>query len=340
MPKTERMLGIGQRTQGPRSLLVGLALTLVLTSPLAPPLAPTVAYAQGAGADSLSLAWSAPGDDGQIGTASLYEMRRSGSPIDEGNWSTATVVSGSPVPLPAGTRQLMVVRGLTSGTTYYFAIKTADEAGNWSGLSNVVRWNWIYDTAPPAAPSGLSAALQGGGGVLVNWSPNSEADLAGYIVYRGLSVGGPFTALNGPLVTSTSYVDGTIPTGTETVWYQITARDGTGNESARSGAVSVTLAAGTTAWAFRLAFPNPSGPGKSVGLPLVVPPAGGNARIEIANNIGQRVRRIDLGALAPGTPIIEWDGRNDAGREVAPGAYTAWLIAGSTRIAVRLVRVP
>ena len=331
-----RVVRIGPGPQVPGSLRFTLVLALALTQPVAP----MPARAQGAGTDSLTLAWSAPGDDGDIGTASVYEMRMSTSPIDSSNWSIAALVKGAPVPQPAGTRERMVARGLTAGTIYYFAVRTADEVGNWSGLSNVVRWDWINDTAPPAAPLGLAAALQGGGGVQVNWAPNSEPDLAGYTVYRALGAGGPFTALNGPLVTSASYMDGTIPAGTGTVWYQVTARDGTGNESARSNTISVSLGAGTTAWAFRLAYPNPSGPGKSVRLPLVVPPVGGEARIEIVNNIGQRVRRMDLGTLAPGTPIIQWDGRNDAGREVAPGAYTAWLIAGSTRIGVRVVRVP
>jgi len=31
-----------------------------------------------------------------------------------------------------------MVNGLTAGTTYYFAIKARDEAGNWSKLSNVI----------------------------------------------------------------------------------------------------------------------------------------------------------------------------------------------------------
>jgi hypothetical protein len=99
----------------------------------------------------------------------------------------------------------MVVRGLTRGTTYWFAIKTVDDAGDWSAISNVVQWDWSYDTAPPSAPTELTAAKQGDGTVRVSWSPNSEADLAGYEVCRALSAGGPFNVLNGALVTTTEY---------------------------------------------------------------------------------------------------------------------------------------
>jgi flagellar hook assembly protein FlgD len=77
-----------------------------------------------------------------------------------------------------------------------------------------------------------------------------------------------------------------------------------------------------------------------VSIPLVVPTAGGEARIEVVNSAGQRVRLLDLGTLAAGTPVTQWDGRNESGRDVAAGVYTAWLIAGSTRIAIRLLRVP
>jgi flagellar hook assembly protein FlgD len=71
-----------------------------------------------------------------------------------------------------------------------------------------------------------------------------------------------------------------------------------------------------------------------------VPSGGGSGRLEIVNRIGQRVRTIELAGVTPGPALVQWDGRNDARREVAPGLYTAWLIAGSTRVATRLVRVP
>jgi hypothetical protein len=334
----ERMDRCDRRSRGAsarrsaRAFVAGLSLTLLL--------APNAVQAQGAGPDSVSLVWTAPGDDGAVGTASVYEMRLSASPIDGANWGAADIVRGLPDPLPPGTRQRAVVRGLTRGTPCYFAIRTADEAGNWSGISNLLLLDWIVDATAPAAPLGLTGSSQPGGSVLLTWSANAEADLAGYVVHRGMDAGGPFVALNGPPLVESQYVDVGIPGGSETVWYQLSARDATGNESARSGTLRVDLVAGSAAWGIRPVYPNPSGPGRSVSFRLVVPPGGGSVRVEILNSIGQRVRRMELGSLAPGTPVAQWDGRNDAGREVAPGAYTAWLIAGSTRSGVRLVRVP
>lgn len=86
---------------------------------------------------SLNLSWTAAGDDGNSGTASSYDIRYSTSVITNGNWSSSIQVSGEPMPASAGSSESMTVSGLSSSVTYYFAIKTSDEASNVSGLSNV-----------------------------------------------------------------------------------------------------------------------------------------------------------------------------------------------------------
>ena len=45
------------------------------------------------------------------------------SAINDSNWAVATQVTGEPAPAVAGTIQNMVVSGLSSSTTYYFAIE-------------------------------------------------------------------------------------------------------------------------------------------------------------------------------------------------------------------------
>ncbi|HUW82310.1 MAG TPA: Calx-beta domain-containing protein, partial [Phycisphaerae bacterium] len=87
---------------------------------------------------SVDLTWTAPGDDGTTGTASSYDVRYSTATISEANWGSATQASGEPSPSSAGSPESMTVSGLSSETTYFFAIKTRDEVPNESGLSNVV----------------------------------------------------------------------------------------------------------------------------------------------------------------------------------------------------------
>ena len=76
---------------------------------------------------SITLAWTATGDDGDDGTATSYEIRRSGSFLYDGNWETGTLVTGAPVPQPSGSTESMTIDGLTPDETYFFAIRARDE---------------------------------------------------------------------------------------------------------------------------------------------------------------------------------------------------------------------
>src|SRR5262245_3553707 len=88
--------------------------------------------------NSVKLTWTAPGDDGTLGTASQFDLRYSTSPITAANFDAATRWSATPTPGPSGTSQTVTVTGLQASTTYYFAIKTGDDIPNWAPISNVV----------------------------------------------------------------------------------------------------------------------------------------------------------------------------------------------------------
>lgn len=86
---------------------------------------------------SVTLNWTAPGDDANSGTSTSYDIRYSTSNINELNWTNAKIVSSEPKPQVAGTSQSFTVTNLQPYTTYYFAIKAKDEKGNISNLSNI-----------------------------------------------------------------------------------------------------------------------------------------------------------------------------------------------------------
>ena len=98
--------------------------------------------APGAG---VTLTWTAPGDDYQIGRAARYDVRISSSPISESGFWSARQVSGAPVPGPAGTRESLTL-ALPHWRRLYVAVRAIDAAGNASDLSDVVR-------APGAQPA-------------------------------------------------------------------------------------------------------------------------------------------------------------------------------------------
>ncbi len=80
------------------------------------------------------------------------------------------------------------------------------------------------DTFSPAAPRNL-AAVGSVGAVSLIWEPNSEADLAGYLVLRGESPNGTLEPLMTVPLTETNYRDTTGTTGVTYV-YAVVAVDG------------------------------------------------------------------------------------------------------------------
>jgi len=91
-----------------------------------------------ASTNTVTLAWTAPGDDADTGTATSYDVRftTTGPITADAEFNAATQADGEPAPQAAGSAQTFTLAGLAPGTTYYFALKTADEANNASALSN------------------------------------------------------------------------------------------------------------------------------------------------------------------------------------------------------------
>jgi hypothetical protein len=104
-------------------------------------------------AASVTLFWTAPGDDSLLGRATAYDLRYSTSTITTANFGNATQVTGLPTPQASGAAERYTVSGLTGGQNYYFCIRTRDEVGNWSGISNVVFTPARTAGVDPDAPS-------------------------------------------------------------------------------------------------------------------------------------------------------------------------------------------
>lgn len=121
--------------------------------------------------DSIELTWTAPGDNGTSGQAKNYELRYAAFPITEATWNSASPVAGLPLPKVAGGQESMIVGGLTTNATYYFALKTLDTANNISGLSNVVTATITNtDLAPPAAVADLEVLRAGPKSIRLGWT--------------------------------------------------------------------------------------------------------------------------------------------------------------------------
>ena len=100
-------------------------------------------------AESIRLQWIAPGDDGFFGTAAAYEIRYSTQPITTANWEAATQLATPPTPSAGGTQQSVDLTGLEKETTYYCALRTRDDSGNVSAISNVASATTYAGNIPP-----------------------------------------------------------------------------------------------------------------------------------------------------------------------------------------------
>ncbi|MBU1699198.1 MAG: hypothetical protein KJ831_03535 [Candidatus Eisenbacteria bacterium] len=86
---------------------------------------------------SVTLTWTAPGDNGYAGLAFEYDLRYSQTQITNDSWNEATRILDVSPPGVAGNEESFIVHDLELETPYFFALKTADDTSNWSEMSNV-----------------------------------------------------------------------------------------------------------------------------------------------------------------------------------------------------------
>lgn len=130
---------------------------------------------------SITLAWTAPGDDSLTGQATRYDLRWSLTPIANlTDFARATPVTGVPAPSTAGTIESATISGLTPATQYWFALRTQDESGNLSDLSNIVNGSTLAssDVLRPA-PISLSLVSTTNTSVTVSWTDSGDDSLTG-----------------------------------------------------------------------------------------------------------------------------------------------------------------
>ena len=222
---------------------------------LAPPKAISGLKASANLESAVTLSFAAPAEDlGKAMTtpATSYVVRYSTSPITAANFAAATPWTGSSLtPALPGTAQSLVVTGLTSGTTYYFAIESIDAVGNVSAISNVASAR-PRDWTPPSQVSDLASLTPVGvaqnAAAVLSWAtPSDNVGVTGYEL-RYTTASSPdvstFTSWTkvtapAPLVAGTpvTFVVPRLAIGT-TYTFAIRSKDAAGNWSAVSNRVT------------------------------------------------------------------------------------------------------
>ena len=101
---------------------------------------------------------------------------------------------------------------------------------------------FAHDVFPPAVPSALQAVFSGVGQqpfLDLIWAPDTDADLAGYNVFRH-EAGGEPVKINSELVKMPAFRDPNVAAG-KNYFYSVTAVDVRGNESAQSQEASEAI---------------------------------------------------------------------------------------------------
>lgn len=158
----------------PRSFTPALLTALVLMTGASPVRAQVAET-------SVTLTWTAPGDDSLTGRATRYDLRWSRTAIATlADFNNATPVTNLPVPQTAGASESFTVSGLTPATAYWFALRTEDESGNRSVLSNIMTATTLVssDVLRPA-PVALELVTSDGTSATVGWTDVGDDSLTG-----------------------------------------------------------------------------------------------------------------------------------------------------------------
>ncbi len=144
-----------------------------------PPAAVTDLTVRSIGTNSISLMWSAPGDDGTAGRATAYDLRCHTEPITNLSWGEANRIGDVQEPKVAGQFEIFTVTQLACSTTYYFALKTSDEVPNTSELSNCPSGITRQERTAPMAVQDLAAEAISDTSFLLTWTAPGDDGLAG-----------------------------------------------------------------------------------------------------------------------------------------------------------------
>ena len=315
---------------------------------------------EAAAPNNVTLTWTAPGDDGSVGTANRYEVRYAIWPITNLNWGAAALAPNAPTPQPSGSAEHFTVPNLNSGVTYYFAVRAADEVPNWNGLSNVVNTITADNIAPnPITDLGAEAG-DNAGELILTWTATGDDGMNGtatqyLIAYSQEEI----TAANWQSATLVTDPPAPLAAGqaqTYTItglaeatqyWVVMVAVDEADNNSGlsniTSGESGFEFGTGTddddpdgvpSTYELHQNYPNPFNPTTTIEYGV---PEQSYVTLTVYNILGQPIVTLVDGEKAAGTYSTVWDGKDDNNVLVASGIYFYTIQSDSYRLSRKMV---
>jgi hypothetical protein len=282
--------------------------------------------------------------------APLQSIVESGLAIIESDDGRFLVTAPTAV-LPGGTWELIGSFDATNTDEYqYRATTLADSSASGTPYSvyivsahttNPDVWfvsepdsGYSVDNLAPAIPMNLAGDQSIiPEGLELTWDPNTENDLAGYHVYRGLSsdfVPGPGNLIASPI---DPYTFDDEWQWDSDYYYKVSAVDDHDNESPHALLMPDDVTGEdppTVPLASYLEqnFPNPFNPVTSISFGIA---SSEHIKLRIYDAAGRLVRTLMNETKDAGHYTIDWNGFSDDGRQVASGVYFYKLTAGIFR---------
>jgi hypothetical protein len=203
--------------------------------PLAPTLAAPTSLRAAAAAEGVLLSWNGPADyRPAVGVGQSYRVYRREENARQDVVVGEVAVSTEPQ-VRFVDRNFEWERRYTYRVTPLTRLEQYGEVLEIEGEDAAPVTLLAHDSFAPAVPSGVQAVYSGLAQqkfIDLTWAPNTDADLAGYSVYRREEGTAP-AKISGAPVTTPAFRDADLQPG-RTYFYSVSAVDLRGNESARS----------------------------------------------------------------------------------------------------------
>jgi hypothetical protein len=200
-----------------------------------PPSRPEISYDE----STITVRWSPPASDHSASSADLLPSRPFGSSSGIAAYNVYDSTTGARLTMtPVDGLEYEDAR-IEWGATRCYAVRAVEmvSRATLESEASEPRCEKLVDTFPPAEPKGLNA-VSADSAINLIWEANTEADLAGYYVLRGLSAAQLEPITETPIAEA-SFLDSAVQRGVRYV-YAVVAVDKAGNQSEASHPVEET----------------------------------------------------------------------------------------------------
>jgi len=285
---------------------------------------------------TITLTWTAPGDDGIAnGPATSYQLYYAKeTPGDNiGLWiqNQAQPANNLPAPGAPGENQQFAITFTQSKIEYYFVLVAIDEVGNQSAYSNIVSGITVSVELAAFEANVVNDKVE------ISWRTAAEADNSGFAIERRRhgATGNDWEERAFIEGKGSSDQGGTY-SFTETIenpgryQYRLRQMDVDGSFEI-SPEISVEITAPTTLHLDQN-YPNPFIAGKGTSFRYQLPARADNIiSLKIYNMLGQEIATIFKGPAAAGFYTMTWNGKSSTGGRLPSGLYFAVLEAQNLR---------